>query len=181
LDDVSEPITVNGGVAVFKLSMVREEGVRPFDEVKSLARTMVVRKKKMEKAGERAQAFYNLLTPSADLLAAAARLGPAVTARSTGPFKASSAPAGIGRDLAFIGVAESLTEGEISKPFEGARGYYILKLTTKSPFDSTQYASQKSDLRDEILREKKSRFSQDWVTALREKADIEDYRDRFFR
>jgi len=181
LDDVSEPISVSGGVAVFKLSSIREEGVRPLADVKSTVRSMVIRGKKLERVAERAQAFYQSLTPSADLLAVAARQAPTVVARTTGPFKASEPPSAIGRDLAFIGVAEALSSGEISKPFEGARGYYIVKLTSKAAFDSTLYATQRANLRDEILREKRNRFSQEWVTALREQAEIEDYRDRFFR
>ena len=70
---------------------------------------------------------------------------------------------------------------EISKPFEGLRGYYIMKIVTKTAYDSTRYASEHNTLRDQILQEKKSRLISDWLTGLRAKADIVDNREKFYR
>lgn len=180
LDEISEPMSVSGGVAVFKVSMIREEGVRPLADVKNFVRSMVMRKKKLERIKERVQAFYGKLTPETDLIAAVRALKN-VTVQKTGPFKPSDSPSGVGRDLAFLGTAIALKPGEISKPFEGSRGYYVMKVNSKAPFDSTLYATERSGLRDQILQEKKSRFAQEWLTALREKAEIEDHRYKFFR
>ena len=180
LDDISDPISVSGGTAIVKVSEVREEGVRPLDDVRNIVRSMVIREKKMDVIRKQADAFYESLKPGTDLLEAAKGV-PNVTARKTGPFKAADSPQGVGRDLAFTEVAVRLNVGELSKPFEGARGYYVMKLISKSPFDSTLYASQKATLRDQILQEKRSTFSSDWLASLREKAEIEDNRERFFR
>ncbi|MBI4417875.1 MAG: peptidylprolyl isomerase, partial [Ignavibacteriales bacterium] len=177
---VSEPIGISGGVGVFRISAIREEGVRPLADVKTITRSMVIRKKKMERIAERAKAFHAGI-PLSGGLRAAAKSFPDVTVRSTGLFKAGEPPSGVGRDLSFIGVAESLNPGQISKPFEGSRGYYVLEMLSKVPFDSTLYAAQRNDLMQELYQEKRSRLSQDWVAVLRERADIEDYRDRFFR
>jgi parvulin-like peptidyl-prolyl isomerase len=87
----------------------------------------------------------------------------------------------VGRDPKFIGEALMLKPGEISKPFDGARGYYIVKLISRTPFDTTRYASEHNTLRDQILQEKKSRFMNEWMTALRDKADIVDNRQKFYR
>jgi len=180
LDAISDPISVPGGVAVFKISKVREEGVRPLEEVKDLVRNAVLREKKMQKLWERVDEFYKTLNPNSDLLTVAKALPDAV-AQKTGPFKATDSPQGVGRDYAFIGTALALKPGEISKPFEGTRGYYILKLTSELPFDSTQFAKARSSLADELLQEKRNRLFSEWLTALRDKADIEDLRDRFYR
>jgi parvulin-like peptidyl-prolyl isomerase len=180
LDEISNPISISGGVGVFKLVSIREEGVRPLEEVRNTVRSMVVRSLKMERLVDRVNAFYSSLASSGKLVVAA-QSEAGVSARATGPFKATDAVQGVGRDLAFIGMAQSMEVGQTSRPFEGVRGYYILQLTSKSPFDSTLYASQRADLREHILQEKRNRFSQDWVATLREQADIEDYRDRFFR
>ncbi len=180
IDDISTPISVSGGVGVFKLVSVREEGVRPLADVRNLVRSMTLRTLKMKKLLDRAKAFHASLASSGKLIVAAQSQA-GVVARATGPFKATDAVQGIGRDLAFIGMAQSLEVGQASRPFEGARGYYILQLISKTPFDSTLYASQRADLRENLLQEKRNRFSQDWVASLREQADIEDYRDRFFR
>jgi parvulin-like peptidyl-prolyl isomerase len=180
LNAIGDPISVPGGVGVFKISGIREEGVRPLEEIKNLVRNEVVREKKMQKLRERVDAFYQTLTPNSDLLTAAKALPDAV-AQTTGPFKTTDTPQGVGKDYAFIGTAVALKPGEISKPFEGTRGYYILKLTSKLPFDSTQFAKARSSLADELLQEKRNRLFSDWLTELRDKAEIEDLRDRFYR
>ncbi|MEX2088267.1 MAG: peptidylprolyl isomerase [Bacteroidota bacterium] len=180
LNAISTPMTVAGGVAVFKVSAIREEGVRPLEDVKGIVRSQVVRKKKMDQLRERVNTFYATLTPSTDLLPAAQSLQN-VNAQKSGPFKAGEAPLGVGRDYAFIGTALALNPGDLSKPFEGARGYYIVKLTSKTPFDSLKFSNDRNTLRDQLLQEKQNRLFSEWLTALRDKAEIEDYRDRFFR
>ncbi|MEX1276446.1 MAG: peptidylprolyl isomerase [Bacteroidota bacterium] len=180
LNAISTPMTVAGGVAVFKVSAIREEGVRPLEDVKGIVRSQVVRKKKMDQLRERVNTFYATLTPSTDLLPAAQSLQN-VNAQKSGPFKAGEAPLGVGRDYAFIGTALALNPGDLSKPFEGARGYYIVKLNSKTPFDSLKFSNDRNTLRDQLLQEKQNRLFSEWLTALRDKAEIEDYRDRFFR
>ena len=180
LDALSDPLAITGGVAVFKISSAREEGVRPLDDVKAMIRFQVLREKKMQQLKEQVDAFSKTVGSSGDL-AVAARTMKNVVDQKTGPFKAQDAPPGIGRDNAFIGHVVSLKPSEISRPFEGARGYYIVKLLSKSAFDSTQYASTKNTLKEQLLQEKRNRLFSDWLTALRDKADVEDHRDKYYR
>ena len=180
IDAISEPISVTGGVAVFRVSAIREEGVRPLEEVKTIVRSQVLRQKKMQQLREQVDAFYKTLSPTTDLVTAAQSV-PNAAAQKTGAFKATDAPQGVGRDYVFIGTASSLKPGELSKPFEGTRGYYIIKLTSKAALDSTQYTGERNSLQDQILQEKRNRLFSDWLTALRDKADIEDLRDKFYR
>ena len=180
LNALSDPISVRGGVAVFKVSGIREEGVQPLEEVKNSVRAAVLREKKMQRLKERVDEFYRTLNPNSDLVAAAKAVPDAV-AQKLEPFKATDGPKGIGKDYAFIGTACALKPGEISKPFEGARGYYVLKLTSKLPFDSTQFAKERSSLADGLLQEKRNRLFSEWLMTLRDKADIEDLRDQFYR
>ncbi|MCX6144657.1 MAG: peptidylprolyl isomerase [Ignavibacteriales bacterium] len=180
VDALSEPIAVTGGLAVFKITAVREEGVRPLDEVKSILRSQVLREKKLQKLKDQVDSFYKTLGPTTDF-STAGRTMPGVVVQRTGSFKAVDAPQGVGRDYAFIGQAVSLKPGELSKPFEGTRGYYILKMLSKTAFDSTQFSGEKNTLKDQILQEKRNRMFSDWITALRDKATIDDQRDKFFR
>ncbi len=180
LNAVSDPISISNGVAVFMISSVKEEGIRPFEEVRSLVQEATMRQKKMEIIKRDAEGFHQTLTEGDDLLVKAATLQN-VTAQNSGSFRPTDAPLGVGRDNAFVGVALSLKRGEISKPFEGTRGYYIMKLMSKSDFDSTKYAQESNFIRDQILQEKRNRFTQEWLGNLREQATIVDNRDRFFR
>jgi peptidyl-prolyl cis-trans isomerase D len=175
LNTISPVLQVSGGIAVFKVSKVTEEGVRPLDEVKALLEASVRKAKKFDAVRPRVVEFRSTLGEKADLVAAAAGRND-VTSGSTGPFKPTDSPPKIGRDLAFIGAAMALPPGAISQPVEGSRGFYLIELKSKTPFDSLQYANQSTSIREQLLQEKRNRFSQEWIMALREKAVIEDNR-----
>lgn len=177
---ISEPLYIRNGVAIFKVSNIREEGVRPLEEVKSTVQQMALREKKMESLRERVDAFYKTLSPSTDLLAAA-QSSPNLIGQRTGPFTSVSPPAGIGRDLKFIGTALALKPGDLSKPVEGNRGFYIIKLSSETDFDLAKYNTERATVHDQILQEKRNQFLSEWQTALREKADIIDNRELFYR
>lgn len=134
----------------------------------------------MESLRERVDAFYKTLSPSTDLLAAA-QSSPNLIGQRTGPFTSVSPPAGIGRDLKFIGTALALKPGDLSKPVEGNRGFYIIKLSSETDFDLAKYNTERATVHDQILQEKRNQFLSEWQTALREKADIIDNRELFYR
>jgi len=166
---------IPGGIGVFKISEITDEGVRPLGDVRSLLEASVRREKKFETVRPKVDEFRSSLGDGGNLLESASRRTD-ITAGSTGPFTPADSPVGIGRDQAFIGTAMALEPGAISKPVKGTRGFYLLQLTSKTPFDSLQYENQRTGIREQILQEKRNRFSQEWVVALRESAVIEDYR-----
>jgi parvulin-like peptidyl-prolyl isomerase len=180
LGEISEPINVNSGIIVAKVSKIREEGIRPFDEVKSTVHSMALRENKLAKIREQVDAFYKTLTPDGDLIASAQSI-PNIIARNTGPFRPIDAPRGMGRDLKFIGTALSLKAGGLSKPIEGNSGYYIIKLLSKTEFDTVKYSIERESLLTQRLQEKRQRVLTDWHTVLREKAEIVDNRDKYYR
>ncbi len=177
---IADPIYVRNGVIVIKVSNIREEGIRPLDEVKGSVRALALKEKKFEKIRADVDAFYKKLNSSSDLIAAA-QSNPNLRAQITGPFKPIDGPTVIGRDLKFIGTALALKPGELSKPFEGNLGYYIIRLLSKTEIDTAKYNMEHESLRTQLLQEKRQRFLADWQTALHEKADIVDHRDKYFR
>ena len=180
LGDISEPYQLNGGVAVFKISEVKKEGIRPFDDVKSLLQPRVVRKKKMAMMNEAVAKLRSSMNDSLDLSSLTAS-DARVTVQSTGQFSPTGTIPTIGRDNAFLGVAMTLPVQKISQPVEGERGYYLIKLLSKTPFDSTGFNMQKNILAAQMLQEKKQRIVNEWLANLKAKADIEDLRDTFYR
>jgi len=177
---IADPIYVRNGVMIIKVSNIREEGIRPLEEVKSIVHAFAVREKKLAKIRPEVDSFYNTLTSSSDFIAAA-QSNPNLTAQTTGPFKPADGPANVGRDMKFIGAALALKSGEVSKPFEGKPGYYIIKLLSKTDFDTVKYNVERESLRNQFLQEKRQRALSDWQTALHEKAEIVDHRDKYFR
>jgi peptidyl-prolyl cis-trans isomerase D len=69
---------------------------------------------------------------------------------------------------------------KVSEPVKGLRGYYLIKVTKRTEFDSTAYSAQSTNLRNTLLQEKRSRFLNQWVNEIKESADIVDNRHLFF-
>ena len=177
---VSDPFTITNGSVVLCVAEAKEAGVRPFDELKESLKPLALRKKKMERVKEIAAEARATLAPGDSLTKLAGRY-PSVTVQSTGSFTAGGSILGVGRDPAFIGAVTGLTAGKISPPVLGARGAYLIELLSSTPFDSNAFAAQKEVLRSRTLQEKRNRFLSEWITRLKEKADIEDKRDMFYR
>ncbi|HUI09669.1 MAG TPA: peptidylprolyl isomerase [Bacteroidota bacterium] len=177
---VSDPYTITNGSVVLCVSEAKNAGVRPFEELKDALRPLALRKKKMEKAKELAAQARASLAPG-DSLAKLAFGTPPVQVQLTGQFTAGGSVNGVGRDLDFIGAVTGLNVGEISPPVLGTRGAYLIQLLSRTAFDSSAFAAQKEVLRSRMLQEKRSRFLSEWIAKLKEKADIEDRRDLFYR
>ena len=177
---ISEQLNIRSGLIVCMVGNIREEGVRPMEEVKAIVQNMAVHQKKVESLRNKVETFYGSLTPSSDIIAAAQSI-PNITAQSTGSFTPFNPPTSIGNDPKFIGTMLAANQGDLVKPFEGQRGYYIIKVTSKAPFDTAQYNMSKQALRDQVLQQKRSQFLNQWQTTLRDKADIMDNRDKYYR
>jgi peptidyl-prolyl cis-trans isomerase D len=177
---VSDPYTITNGSVVFSVAEAKDAGVRPFDELKESLKPLALRKKKMERVKQLAADARAKLAPG-DSLTKLAGLSPSVSVQTTGSFTAAGAIAGVGRDPEFIGAVTGLKVGQISPPVQGTRGAYLIQLLSSTGFDSSAFAAQKEVLRSRTLQEKRNRFLSEWITRLKEKADIEDKRDVFYR
>lgn len=180
LNDISDAIEISGGYAVFKISEVKKEGVRPFDEVKESLKPRVVREKKMDMLKEIVVKDRALLGDTTDLTVLQTK-DPNVSVQTTGEFSPNGSIPTIGREPAFVGAAMVDPIRKISEPVKGTRGYYLLKVLSRTPFDSTSFNLQKSVLETQVLQEKKQRVVNEWLASLKEKATIEDDRDLFYR
>ncbi len=177
---VSDPYTITNGSAVFAVAEAKDAGVKPFDGLKESLKPLALRKKKMERVKQLAAEAREKLSPG-DSLTKLAGISPPVAVQPTGSFTASGVIRGVGRDPEFIGAVTGLKVGRISPPVSGVRGAYLIQLLSSSAFDSSGYAAQKEILRSRTLQEKRNRFLSEWITRLKEKADIEDKRDVFYR
>jgi parvulin-like peptidyl-prolyl isomerase len=177
---VSEPYQLSGSVAVVTVTEAKDAGVRPFDEVKESLRPAVLRKKKVEKAMQIAADVRSKLSTS-DSLTRVEQVDPSAKVQRTGEFIVGMGAPGVGSDPAFKGVVEAIDPGKVSPPIQGQRGAYLIQVASRTPFDSSAYATQRENLQTRLLAEKKSRFLSEWLAKLRETAEVEDHRDLFFR
>jgi len=177
---VSEPYSVPSGSVVLCVAEIKDAGVRPFDEVKDRARPLALLQKKIERVKAMAADLRQKLG-SGDSLTKVTTLNPAIRVEAIPPFTLGSSVPGVGRDPFFFGAVSGLQPGQISQPVQNQRGAFLVQVLTVSTFDSTAFAGQREMLKSRLLQEKRNRFLSDWLTKLKEKADIEDDRDLFFR
>jgi peptidyl-prolyl cis-trans isomerase D len=177
LNQVSEVHKVTNGYVVARISEVTNEGAKPFDEVKSLVQPLVIREKKYLMANNYAAKLKSQI--GSDIFKAKS-LNQKLIADTTGQFSPNGSIPNIGRDYAFIHTAVNADLNKVSDPIKGFRGYFLIKVTERSSFDSVAYSVQRNALRDQLIQEKRSMYVNQWLEKLKKDADIEDKRYVFF-
>ena len=177
VNTVSDVYKVANGYVVAKISEVSNEKFRPFDELKEQIRPAVIREKKFEVLKKIASDVHNKI--GGDLTKAAA-IDSNYKVQQTGSFTPQGTIPAIGRDYAFMNSALKLKLNSVSEPIKGTRGYYILKVTKRSDFNQELYNTQSPTLRSTMLQEKRGRFLNQWVSEIKENAEIVDNRYLFF-
>ncbi len=171
---VSDLFQIERGYLVLQVMDILPEHVKSLAEVKEQIVTKLKHDKAMTAAKEKCQAAYSRAASAASLAAVATENGLAV--QTTDSFPMSGYVQNVGREPAFVGAAFALNPGQVSKPVEGSRGYFLLRLIEKSSFNEQEFASQKENLKTQILnRRQQSMFGQ-WYAALKEKSKIKDFR-----
>ena len=174
---VSEPVKLQSGYFVVMVSDIISEGARPFNDVKALIKPTVLREMKYAKAKQILEDASGKLNGN---LAIAPSLNNKISVDTSGLFMIAGSIPKIGRDYAFMEKAISLNPGQVSGIVKGQRGYYLIKLLSKTPFDNTSYQAQRNQIRDNILQEKKSSFFNQWLAKIKKDAKVVDNRSKFF-
>jgi peptidylprolyl isomerase/peptidyl-prolyl cis-trans isomerase D len=168
--DISEVLELDDKFALLKVAEVKPEGYRPFSEVKAQIRPQVVKQKKqailtrrMESALQRG-GFEQL--PQA--------LGTTMRSQSGLTFTTESVP-GVGADPAFAGTVFGLDEGNTSGVVEGKNAAFVVRVTRMNePSELT--ASERTQIREKLRKERQQKVTNQWLAALKEEATIKDQR-----
>ena len=177
VNTVSDPFKVPSGYVVVKITEAATEKFRPFEELKEQLKPAVIREKKFEKIKSIAENLYKNINGD---LSRAYSIDTNFTVKQTGSFVPQGSIPNIGKDYGFLNSAMKSELNKVSAPVKGLRGYYLIKVTKRTPFDQKLYSTQSSTLRSTMLQEKRSRFLNQWVTEIKENAEIVDNRHLFF-
>ncbi len=171
--DISEVIELDDVFLAAYVEEIIPEGYRPFDEVRSELEPRVFIEKKKNILGERLRAAYE--SNGFDGLDRA--LGTQVQTAAGLTFGSTVVP-GLGSEPAFVGTALGLDEGETSRVIEGRNAVFVLRVTNvEEPAPITE--SQRETIRQQLLQQRRSRVQSEWLTSLRDQAEVRDYRRRF--
>lgn len=178
LNTVSDPFKVSEGYVVAKISEVSGEKFRSFDEVKNQIKPLVIREKRYEKIKAIADDVYKKINND---LSKVSQINPKINLQQTGNFTPAGSIPNIGRDYAFMDAAMKLELNKVSEPVKGQRGYYLIKVSKRTPFDKNAYEQSSAAIRNMLFQEKRNRFLDKWIADLKKNADIEDNRNLFYR
>lgn len=177
LNSVSEVFKVQAGFIVVKISEIKKGGIKPFEEVKDQIKPAALREKKFEKAKVLAD---DLRTKLNNDLKKINELDSRLTAKNTGRFNSQTSIPGIGKIYQFIETALGSEPNVILNPVKASPGYYLIKVISKTQFDSTAFSAQSSLLRNNLLQQKKGVLISQWINDLKASADIVDNRYLFY-
>ncbi len=177
LNTISDPFKVFNGYVVVQIMDIKPEHFKPFDEVKEQIRPFVIREKKFEKTRLMAEEAYNKINGDLDKVS---QFNERVQVQQTGKFLPQGNIPNVGRDFAITNEALHIELNKVSEPIRGQRGYFLIKVTERSPFDETTYQNFSANIRNTLLQEKRSRYTGQWVEKMKENAKIIDNRHLFF-
>lgn len=171
--DISDVIELDDKFVLLKVTDVKPEGYRPFEEVKSQIRPQVELQKKKEVQTRRMRRALqqNGFAQLPQVLNTELRSESDVT------FSTETVP-GVGRDPAFSGTVFGLDEGETSGVVEGENAAFVVRVTSmQGPPELTD--AKRRQIRQQLLKQRQKEVSSQWMAALREDATIEDQRSQF--
>ncbi|WP_397546127.1 peptidyl-prolyl cis-trans isomerase [Rhodothermus marinus] len=171
--DISQVIELDDRFIVLQLVEVIPEGYRSFEEVRAEIRPRVLLEKKKEVQVARMRRA--LQQHGFDGLAEA--LGTTVQTVTQLSYNQTLIP-GLGREPRFVGTVFGLQEGETSGVVEGENAAFVVQLTKL--YEPPPLGEQmREQIRQQLLNQRRQQVLTQWLAALREQADIKDYRRRF--
>jgi peptidylprolyl isomerase/peptidyl-prolyl cis-trans isomerase D len=85
---------------------------------------------------------------------------------------------GLGREPRFVGTVFGLRQGETSDVVVGENAAFVVQLMQLyEPPPLTE--DMRNQIRQQLLNQRRQQVLSQWTAALREQADIKDYRRRF--
>ena len=111
----------------------------------------------------------------------AAKTDKNITSAYTPDFTRDSYVSGVGRDEVFSSKAFNMKPGEISLPFKGSNGSYIIYLISKNEFDQAVFDKEKKALKERLEQTLKNETISTWMKGIVDNAEIKDYRSLYFQ
>lgn len=169
--DLSPVYEFGDRFVIAHLTEVREEGVRPFEQVRTQIERQLIADKKADQLLAQMQ---EKLEAGADLETLAAAFNSSVQSADNIGFAAFQVP-GAGVEPALAAAAVTVPAGQVSQPFKGNNGVYVVKV--KQLEDITVNADNIGRELDQNLSMK---VDYQLLEAIREKAEITDNRANFY-
>ena len=173
LHDVSQEVfEIGNKYVVAAVSGIREKGIAPLEQVRTEIELEVTKEKKAERiSGE----FKTAMASVQNMDELADKMGLTAVDANNVNFASVSVPSA-GIEPKVIATASVLPQDQLSQPIFGNNGVYVIVVDNVLSPEETGLASQKSRMTS--LRESQANYEA--FEALREAANIQDNRAKFF-
>lgn len=169
---ISDVLELDDKFVVARVTSVTPEGYRSFEEVKEQIRPQVALQKKRAVQTNRIQRALS----QNDFEALPNVLDTQVRTESEIDFSTNTVP-GLGQEPKFVGTVFGLDEGETSGVVEGSNAAFVVQTTQKNtPPPLTD--KRRTQIRQQLLKQRQKQVSSDWIAALKEDATIKDNRSQ---
>jgi peptidyl-prolyl cis-trans isomerase D len=171
--DVSEVFEFKDRYIVANLVSIKDKGIAPLEEVREDVTKKAIRDKKAEQFMAE---FTSKAGASKSIDDIASKMNLIVEKADNLTFASYNIPA-IGREDALIGTATAMKNGALSKVIKGDNGVFVVFI------NAVNEAALPRDFKGkqkEMEQAANGRVDYEMYDALREKADIEDHRGKFF-
>jgi len=178
---ISEPMELKYyGIVVAQITGKRESGLRPFEDMKDELAQKVIFKKKMNILKSKANAIYQKIK-SSDRLFAITQFDQTIEVKTAAKVRNNGLVNGVGNEPALTQKALLAPLNKINEPIAGDNGWYIYQVIQRTNADMGGFAKAKKDLQMTLSTQAASSAYAQWFSALKDKADIQDYRGKLFR
>ncbi len=173
---VSEPIERPNGLYVVSVTDRRKAGLQPVATVRAEIKARLLQERRMTAAKAQVETIAAGIAGGQPFATAAAAAGLEVHT-AVGITRLQPLPV-VGEAPALIGAAFATAPGQMTKPQALATGWGIAQVTGRTPADMTLYATQKEQVRQQLMQNRQQNVLNRWFQDIYKAAKIEDYRAR---
>jgi peptidyl-prolyl cis-trans isomerase D len=173
--EVSDIVQAPDAFYLARLDSLEPGGDVEIDDVREEVRRILINRKKVDQLMPRAQQVANAVVAGKSLEQAAQENG--LTVERTGMFTRVALVPGLGRLNEAIGAAFGLPVGATSAPVKTDDGVFIVRVDARVNADRAEWELQKEQQRQQVLLRLRRQRVQDFVTALRKEANVDDNRN----
>jgi peptidyl-prolyl cis-trans isomerase D len=172
--DISDIVDAPEAFYLARIDSLEEGGKVQVDDVREDVRRVLINRKKVDVLEPRARRITEAVVSGKTLEQAAEENG--LTVEKTGMFSRVSFVPGLGRLNEAVGAAFGLPVGATSAPVKTEDGVFVVRVDARVNSERTAWEAQKEQQREQLLLRLRRQRIQDFVTALRKEAEVDDRR-----
>ena len=174
--NISYGIDANAAIYIVKILEAIPERVKPFEEVRAQLAEEFRTEREAEAARSAAESIRKEMIAGGDFDAVARAKGLAV--KETPAFKENDQIPEIGANTPFQTACKYLAVNAVSPPIKGQGRFYVIKVVARTEPDMTKYAEGRQAIVEAMRSELGNRFMANWYQGIRDKAKVEDLRQK---